>query len=589
MLLGGHATSLLRWHRHLPQLREVLRKAEFVALDLELTGLHARAEKFLGVDQCYAAHTEGARSFMPVQLGLCAARRSVMRDEQAERRSTSSEALKADAYTTLRGQKAYGNSCPDGRSLMLRLCGPQLNQVLRPRCAQEENEERATLVRRIEELRSLQTRGSLENSRALYFTEAEPLPSLLLSRFVAAASALQRSPQPLRACVCPPEASPPVSNAMPVSVFEAATEEDRLLADSVRRAIKDWSTTNPEEPLELPISSPLQRLLLHSLVAAEFPHLFSNSCTRGEQRIFVVYSVCAVKLTSGASGCTCASCYRDLPEGVAEFKKNWSQLFPCTFDTKLLAETHETLMPLATPATLKDLCELMVGASVSARAGGRPSGQPTFEVEALEGTTWKFDACLSSVIESGDASQAGAAAAAELAKDAVMPQQDLRSEAEDEAASSEYAHDAGYDSLMTTMVFLMQVGHVVQQRGLSWESLHFRLVRTQPPSINLGGKDDQNQQQQKRLLLMRNFPPNWQKWNIMKLWSPVWVDVQPIDTSACWLATRTEEDARSLLTIYEMMPSKDFEWVVRFPAFNRFLLRGAQESFESAFMLKPVK
>ncbi|KAL8450794.1 hypothetical protein Emag_003082 [Eimeria magna] len=76
MLLGGHATSLLKWHRHLPQLREVLRKAEFVALDLELTGLHARAEKFLGVDQCYAAHTEGARSFMPVQLGLCAARRS---------------------------------------------------------------------------------------------------------------------------------------------------------------------------------------------------------------------------------------------------------------------------------------------------------------------------------------------------------------------------------------------------------------------------------------------------------------------------------------------------------------------------------
>ncbi|KAL8450793.1 hypothetical protein Emag_003081 [Eimeria magna] len=421
---------------------------------------------------------------------------------------------------------------------------------------------------------------------------------------------------------------------MPVSVFEAATEEDRLLADSVRRAIKDWSTTSPEEPLELPVGSPLQRLLLHSLVAAEFPHLFSNSCTRGQQRIFAVYSserqvleeqlrhlegdLRAIEDSRGARelvdtisrerllvvGHCCfydflhlyQSFVEDLPEGVAEFKKRWSQLFPCTFDTKLLAETHETLMPLATPATLKDLCELMVGATVSTQAGGRPKGQPTFEVEALEGTTWKFDACLASVIENGVVSQASTCAVADPAKVGTEPQEGLNSAAEGEAASSEFAHDAGYDSLMTTMVFLMQVGHVLQQRGLSWENLHFRssaagglpvngttrgpvaiqellspfasrvrLVRTQPPSINLGGKDEQNQQQQKKLLLMRNFPPAWQKWNIMKLWSPVWVDVQPIDSSTCWLATRTEEDARSLLTIYEMMPSKDFEYVACLP------------------------
>lgn len=39
MLGRGHATSLLQWHRHLPQLREVLQKAEFVSLDLEMTGI----------------------------------------------------------------------------------------------------------------------------------------------------------------------------------------------------------------------------------------------------------------------------------------------------------------------------------------------------------------------------------------------------------------------------------------------------------------------------------------------------------------------------------------------------------------------
>lgn len=88
-----------------------------------------------------------------------------------------------------------------------------------------------------------------------------------------------------------------------------------------------------------------------------------------------------------------------------------------------------------------------------------------------------------------------------------------------------------------------------------------RLVRTQPSSINLRGTDDHQNHQQKRLLLMRNFPSTWQKWNIMKLWYPVWVDVQPLDNRSCWLVTRTDEDTRSLRTIYEMMPSKDFESV----------------------------
>lgn len=77
---------------------------------------------------------------------------------------------------------------------------------------------------------------------------------------------------------------------MAVSPFEAATEEDKVLAASVRDAINSWLQSDPSEPLELPVDSPLQRLLLHSLVAAEFPHLFSSSSTRGQQRIFAVYT-----------------------------------------------------------------------------------------------------------------------------------------------------------------------------------------------------------------------------------------------------------------------------------------------------------
>lgn len=588
MLSSGHATSLLRWQRHVRQLRDVLRKADFVSLDLELTGLHARSEKFLGVDRCYTAHAEGARGFMPVQLGLCAARRS---DSDASRWILTP----ASVYLFPRDPRVF--QATTSTLKFLRENAFDFNEWIS--CGvpytrrQEENEERAALLRRIDELRTLQERAS-------------PQTSAIASR---------------------------KEDAMAASPFEAATEEDKLLAASVRDAINSWLQSNPREPLELPVDSPLQRLLLHSLVAAEFPHLFSSSSTRGQQRIFAVYTtesqvfseqltrlqgeLRSVEESRGARelleavsgerllvvGHCCfydflhlyQSFVEDLPEGVGDFKKKWSQLFPCTFDTKLLAEAHETLAPLGTPATLKDLCELMIGASMSPHAEGSPSRPPTFEVEALEGTTWKLDSRLSSLVVNGSASDCNAGETARPEGESaggtagLMAQVSLDSQATATPMSSDLAHDAGYDSLMTSMVFLMQIGHVLHQKGFSWEDLHFRpltdpshskqttrplavqdmlaqfvsrvrLVRTQPPSINLGGKDDlQQQQQQKRLLLMRSFPPTWQKWNIMKLWSPVWVDIQPVDSTTCWLVTRTDEDARSLLTIYEMMPSKDFE------------------------------
>jgi len=53
------------------------------------------------------------------------------------------------------------------------------------------------------------------------------------------------------------------------------------------------------------------------------------------------------------------SFYCDLPEQVQEFKHRWLELFPRSLDTKYLAETHETLVPLAAPVTLKNLCDFM--------------------------------------------------------------------------------------------------------------------------------------------------------------------------------------------------------------------------------------
>ena len=63
------------WSALEPVILQQLAKAEFFTVDLELTGLHSRNERFIGVDRCYDGHAEGARQFIPVQLGLCGAYR----------------------------------------------------------------------------------------------------------------------------------------------------------------------------------------------------------------------------------------------------------------------------------------------------------------------------------------------------------------------------------------------------------------------------------------------------------------------------------------------------------------------------------
>ncbi|OEH74012.1 CAF1 family protein [Cyclospora cayetanensis] len=692
-MTGGHTTSLLRWQHHLPQLREVLRKAEFVSLDLELTGLHARAEKFLGVDRCYAAHAAGARSFMPVQLGLCAARRSgssqargeggisILRTPETPRATAWEEPnMATSTEKKLSGCEPVGphtrehlhlstrDSCLSGNDLHFDFPAAKRFRFQRMDFARRSlHEETGTWIRRplfpfpllwasslllrsfpgyqrqIEEASVFILRLGQLGTPAVYIwyafirQEEEEESSTLRRRIEELRGMLARaSPE------APTAPRPPVGEPGAAALFDAMTEEDRQLAASVRESISTWLSKGPQEPLELPVDSPLQRLLLHSLVAAEFPQLFSSSSTRGQDRVFVVYTtesqvfeeqlrrlqgeLKAVEAARGARelleaislerllvvGHCCfydflhlyQSFIGDLPDGVGDFKKKWSQLFPSSFDTKLLAETHEALAPLGIPPTLKGLCDLMVGASVASQAEGCLVPTPRFEVEPLDGTIWRLDSSFASVVVNSSSSPplAAATASAALRGRVFEGPEGRRSAAEDlrgrgELAEtdvekdpvSDLAHDAGYDSMMTSMVFLMQICRVLQHRGLSWEDLHFRpavgltqgarsprspvaaqdilaqfvnrvrLVRTQPPSINLGGSEEQQYHQQSRLLVMRNFPSSWQKWNIMKLWSPVWVDVQPVDSTTCWLVTRTEADARSLRTIYEMMPSKPFE------------------------------
>lgn len=42
-----------------------------------------------------------------------------------------------------------------------------------------------------------------------------------------------------------------------------------------------------------------------------------------------------------------------------------------------------------------------------------------------------------------------------------------------------------------------------------------------------------------RHFLMSGYPPSWKKWDLMKVWSPLWVGLSYIDDSSCWVIART--------------------------------------------------
>ncbi|KEP67103.1 UNVERIFIED_CONTAM: CAF1 family ribonuclease [Hammondia hammondi] len=664
-----HTTNRESWPTHLEALREVLAKAEFVALDVELTGLHMKNEKFLGVDRCYEAHCEGAKNFLPVQLGLCAARRASAAEPHRWILTP------ASVYMFPRDARLFQAST--GTLMFLRENGFDFNKWLDQGIpflrAQEEKEKRQALQVRIDDLEHL----IKHRSRSATPRETQESSSLL----------------------------------------DTSKTEDRELAASARAAIHAWLASSSPEPLHLPVESPLQRLLLHSLVAAEFPSLYSLSVKVGDRRVLAVYQseeevyeeqlrglredihrveelrgvrqllddVSDQKLLVVGHNCfydflhIFQTLYADLPQSVSEFKTTWTQLFPATFDTKLIAESHDVLAPLQPPATLQGLCSFMGALAVASQEplskeeqgeGERekPSlGTPAplqFQLELLPGTKWTlppavqplsvppvslFAARPTSVSSVSPRAEEGGDRLEDAGEEAmkVRPEEQtavVRAEGQDASSTTveeDFSHDAGYDSMMTTIVFLLQLSHVLPRQGLKWKNIQFRaeggrtlgrrqgllaglgeprrivgaawkdkhlssnvqegdkeeraekttgrltaseeiqnimdstqrkaitdllplfvnrirLSRSQPSSINLGGQDEQLQQQ-KRLLLMRNHPTHWKKWEIMKIWSPVWVDVQPVDSSTSWIVVRDEEDLQNVMAIYEMLQNPEFE------------------------------
>jgi len=197
-------------------------------------------------------------------------------------------------------------------------------------------------------------------------------------------------------------------------VVTAADGADRIIVDAAREQIRRWLSSPTSAPLEIPMENAFQRLLMHTVIAQEFPQIYSHSSRRGTERFLCVYKsqgevydeqlaslereMEAIDLEIGARsildevtagqkplvGHNCfydflhlyQTFYSDLPESIQEFKSEWLRLFPQTLDTKYLAEAHELLVGLQPPTTLKGLCDFMVQtASNSQSVPGGPHRQ----------------------------------------------------------------------------------------------------------------------------------------------------------------------------------------------------------------------
>lgn len=393
------------------------------------------------------------------------------------------------------------------------------------------------------------------------------------------------------------------------SGLQPTDDVDRALIENLRSEIKSWLAKGARDIFNFPVESAFQRLLLHAVVHREFPLLFSHSTRQGDKRFLSIYASQSevfdaqlrtldqeeelLEIQLGVRslldtiskekklivGHNCfydimhmqQSFYEPLPSVVSDFKRLWTSRFPALLDTKHLAEFHECLTPLDPPATLRALTEFMALHKFVRKTSG--STPVTFQVETLDNTEW----VLPSFLHNPEALGANG--------------NDIINRAR--ATEVDMSHEAGYDAMMTASLLVLQLDRIFNSRQINWDHVHFklvesndnkkkesaplldsnplniqkiaiehllptatnrvRLVRTQPPVLNLEGRDEQAPS---RHFLMQNFPTSWRKWEIMKVWSPIWVNVNWIRPGVCWIIAPSDEAAGQMKIIYETMDKK---------------------------------
>lgn len=538
---SSSSTCRLTWKEHSEAIKKSIRDADFVAVDVEYTGLHIKDDRFIGIEKCYEAHASGAKQFIPCQIGITSAKYL----SDGKWRITP-----ASVYTMPAANKFFKVSTTTLQFLKDNNFdfNTWIHYGVEHLTPSEERERKFSIEQRIAELNNM-------TSNDCQAPSAQPVPFDL----------------------------------------STLTPEDRHVAEKTIDKINQWMCGSNNDPLEIEMENAFQRLLMHTIIGQQFPQVYSHSTRRGDEKVICIYKskgelyteqramleaeLAKVEQDIGVRslldeiarnnkvvvGHNCfydllhiyQTFYDELPNSAEEFKRRWTERFQNTLDTKYISEFHDAVAAPHYSSTLKGLFDYMCHVE-SANAK-----RLSFEVQPLHGTSWQLPSAFLPLLAS---------------QNSAKENKDVDCEGDIPCKTLEQSHDAGYDSFMTCIVFIIQVNRILGTKYLNWDKIAtkeqgggiqsnllldtigsvnncIRLVKSQPNSINLSSNGEGDMA---RYFFMRGYPNSWKKWDIMKVWSPLWVSVSVIDETSCWIIVKNDEDIRNINLIYRMMKNPQF-------------------------------
>ncbi|VTZ70056.1 poly(A)-specific ribonuclease PARN, putative [Plasmodium chabaudi chabaudi] len=407
-------------------------------------------------------------------------------------------------------------------------------------------------------------------------------------------------------------------------------------------------------PLYIEIENPYLRLLAHTLITKYFNSIFCISVKLNDKKNLAIYKtekdsyneqikalqmeIEKINETIGVRllfdeiiksnkiliGHNCfydilhiyQTFYHELPDSIHAFKRKWTELFPYTIDTKYMNETNEYLYSLNGPATLKGLCEYMASLISSSK-------DFDFFFNFLNGNVIDLQQCLIPFVkdEKSAANLSGenynerqphgakndnndeniGVEGKENDKNQLennTPYKDDEKSYKDTNTLNDNAnalksdeHNAGYDSLLTCLLFIFQCHYILKKNNLSWKNIYFtntnivnenkkhfldifsnmcnkiKIVKTQPNVVSLTSSENY---EMARHFYMYDYPSYFKKWEIMKIWSPIWITLSKVDDQSCWVIAKSDDDAKNIKMIYKMLQNPQFKLCTYEEYLNKF-------------------
>ncbi|SPJ12808.1 poly(A)-specific ribonuclease PARN, putative [Plasmodium sp. DRC-Itaito] len=319
--------------------------------------------------------------------------------------------------------------------------------------------------------------------------------------------------------------------------------------------------------------------------------------------------------------------YHDLPKSINVFKKKWTELFPHTFDTKYINETNEYLYALNGPATLKGLCEYMASLISSSNDFdfffnfmNDPTDLPQCFIPFINPkrmTKYNMNQNFvdtkkkNNVLYSNDGNNIENNKVQEESLygtkgDNIIPNISIQLKSENNTLTNKNnnndynenniisvnntndkhilnsdEHNAGYDSLLTCLLFIFQCHYILKKNNFMWKDIYFsennkanninskyffdiflnmsnkiKIVKTQPNVISLCSAENY---EMARHFYMYDYPRYFKKWEIMKIWSPIWITLSKVDDQSCWIIAKSDDDAKNIKMIYKMLQNPQFK------------------------------